>query len=338
MKKLLLMSAFALSTAVVTAQVIEADNYDTYTLGDVGTNFAFGAPGQGGMFLNGGSAPDYQIVNIDAAHDKSFQVTTGAGAVAADNRQAVKLGFGAAWSARTAGNDVLKATFEVYTGSSTGNVYAGTNVTNATAGIVGLRYNSATKMFVGMANLTSNATQATGFYNITGISAATFPANTWVTVGFTYDKVNGVITYTIDGVKSTLAINGYTITKNLDGSQFNVISQVSTSPANTASLVSAIDNYSVEAVNAATLGVTVVGQIADHSADVTIYPNPATDIINLKSTSKIISASIIDLSGKVVTSSKVSNNQVDVRNLSKGNYILKVETETGTVTKKFLKK
>ncbi|SHK55577.1 T9SS type A sorting domain-containing protein [Epilithonimonas mollis] len=333
MKKIYLLSAIALSTTFLSAQVIESDNYNSYTLGDVGSNFAFGAPGQGGMYLSGGTAPDYQIVNIDATHDKSFQLTGGATATAASNRQAVKLGFGTAWAARTTGNDILRVTFDFYTGTSTGTNLPGVNVTNSTTGLVGLKYNTATKLFQGMANLTVNGTPA--FYNITGISAVTYPANTWVKVGFTYDKVNGVITYTIDGVTTTLAIAGATVTKNLDGSQFNVLSNYNT--GNTATTTSAVDNYVADAVNAATLGVVTVGQI-EKTANVTVYPNPTADYINIKSTSRVISVNVIDVSGKSVASKKSADNQIDVRNLTKGTYIINVETENGTETKKFIKK
>jgi len=335
MKKIYFLSAIALSTTFLSAQIIESDSYDSYTLGNVGTDFAFGAPGQGGMYLNGGTAPDYQIINVDAAHGKSFQMISGATAAAVSNRQAVKLGFAGAWGARTVGNDILKITFDFYTGTSTGNMSPGINVTNAAAGIVGLKYNTSTKLFTGQANLTNTTTSATGFFNITGISAVTYPANTWVTVGCTYDKVNGIITYTIGGVTTTLSISGYTITKNLDGTQFNVVSQFNT--GNTASTTSSIDNYSVQAVNSTVLGVAA-GQIEGNISEISIYPNPTSDYINIKSESKIKNVILVDISGKILSSKKVSNNQIDVKSLPAGNYILNIETENGKQSKKFIKK
>ncbi len=338
MKKFYFLTALALSATFLNAQTIESDNYDSYNVGDVGSNFAFGAPGQGGIYLSGGSAPDYQIVNVDAAHGKSFQFISGPDATSASVRQAVKLGFAAAWNNRTAGNNILKITFDFYTGTSTGNSAPGVNVTNSAAGIVGLRYNSSTKLFTGQANLTNNSTNATGFFNITGISAVQYPANTWVTVGCTYDKVNGIITYTIGGVTSTLSINGYSVTKNLDGTQFNVISQPNT--GNTAATTSSIDNYVVEAVNTTVLGVTSAGQIENAVDVVDIYPNPVSDFVTIKTVSKVKSVSIIDFSGKTISSKKAvsANNQVDVRNLAAGNYILNIETENGVQSKKFIKK
>lgn len=335
MKKFLLLGVIALSGFTMNAQVIESDNYNSYTLGDVGTNFAFGTPGQGGIYLNGGAAPDYQIVNVDADHGNSFWVMSGATGVAASNRQAVKLGFSAAWAARTAGNDIVRATFDIYTGTSTGNSLIGFNITSATGGLVGIRYDSNTKLFTGMASLTNTSTSVVGFYNITGISAVPYPANTWVKVGFTYDKVNGAITYTINGVTANLAIGGYTITKNLDGTQFNMITTANA--ANTASTTAAFDNYVVDAVNAAALGVTTVGQI-ENDLNVSIYPNPTSDYINIKSNVKVSSVTIVDMTGKNVASKKAVNNRVDVRNLPVGNYIINLITENGVQSKKFIKK
>ena len=333
MKKIYLLSAIALSSTFLSAQVIESDNYNSYTVGNVGTSTTFGAPGQGGIYTSGGANTDYQIVDIDVTHGKSIQFIGGATATAVSNRQAVKLGFGAAWAARTAGNDILRATFDFYTGTSTGTNLPGINITNASGGLVGLKYNTATKLFQGMANLTVSGTP--GFYNITGISAVQYPANTWVKVGFTYDKVNGVITYTIGGVTSTLVVDGATVTKNLDGTQFNLLHNFNT--GNTAATTSAFDNYVVDAVSAATLGVSTVGQI-EKTSNVTIYPNPTADFISIKSLSRVISFNIVDLSGKAVSSAKAADNKIDVRNLTKGTYIINIETENGTETKKFIKK
>lgn len=337
MKKIYLLSAIALSTSFLSAQLLESDNFNTLTNGDVGTSTTFGAPGQGGLYTNGGANSDYQIVDIDPAHGKSIQISSGNTAVATSNRQVVKPGLATAWTARTAGNDILQGKYEIYTGTAVGATRVGGFVQSSTAGIVGIHYNSATKTLNGNANLTPSAGGASGFFTISGLTPNTYPANTWISVEFTYDPVNGVITYTIDGVKSTLSINNYTITKNLVPSQHNLINQVIATPANTMVNTGALDNYSLTAVNAATLGVVTVGEI-EKTANVSIYPNPTADYINVKSTSKVISVNVVDLSGKSVVSKKSADSQIDVRNLTKGTYIITVETDNGTETKKFIKK
>ena len=60
-----------------------------------------------------------------------------------------------------------------------------------------------------------------------------------------------------------------------------------------------------------------------------VYPNPASDIVNVSADKKIDTVTIIDLSGKKVQSAK--GNQVNVSNLAKGTYILQVNYGGGAV-------
>ncbi|OCK52422.1 hypothetical protein BA768_12590 [Chryseobacterium sp. CBo1] len=66
-----------------------------------------------------------------------------------------------------------------------------------------------------------------------------------------------------------------------------------------------------------------------------IYPNPVEDFINvenLKSNSS--KAEIIDLNGRLILTNEIENNKIDVRNLQKGIYFLKIDE----ITNKFIKK
>lgn len=60
-----------------------------------------------------------------------------------------------------------------------------------------------------------------------------------------------------------------------------------------------------------------------------VYPNPATDIVNISSNRNIESVTITDLSGKRVDSGKGS--QINVSKLAKGTYILQVNYGGGAV-------
>ncbi|MGC4130393.1 MAG: T9SS type A sorting domain-containing protein [Bergeyella sp.] len=76
---------------------------------------------------------------------------------------------------------------------------------------------------------------------------------------------------------------------------------------------------------------------AKEQPKIQIYPNPATDFINIKSAEKIKSAEIFDMSGKTVA--KFSNTQnLEVRALEKGVYVIKISTEKGINQQKFIKK
>ena len=78
--------------------------------------------------------------------------------------------------------------------------------------------------------------------------------------------------------------------------------------------------------------------VADHSStELSIYPNPTSDIINVKSSQEINSLEILDFTGKSVLIKKKSNT-IDVQQLPKGIYLLKVTTDQKSTVQKFIKK
>lgn len=69
---------------------------------------------------------------------------------------------------------------------------------------------------------------------------------------------------------------------------------------------------------------------------VSIYPTIAQEVVNVKSTAPVVKAEVIDMSGRVVASSK--KEVVNVSSLSTGVYIINITTADGVVTsKKFVK-
>jgi len=68
-----------------------------------------------------------------------------------------------------------------------------------------------------------------------------------------------------------------------------------------------------------------------------ISPNPTSDILNIKTDSKINAVSVVDMTGRKIEV-KMNGSQVDVRSLSTGTYLITVETKEGTSTQKFIKK
>ncbi|GGE44190.1 hypothetical protein GCM10010832_25270 [Psychroflexus planctonicus] len=71
----------------------------------------------------------------------------------------------------------------------------------------------------------------------------------------------------------------------------------------------------------------------------TFYPNPAKDLLHMESQqNKIDQIVIYNLNGKQVLNSTYNENQpIDVSNLAKGMYLVKVQTENGSLTKKLIK-
>ena len=84
-----------------------------------------------------------------------------------------------------------------------------------------------------------------------------------------------------------------------------------------------------------------IGSIDANSAKVTLCPNPATDCFYLKndlSASQEINITIIDITGKVVK--RIENSTattVDVSDIAKGYYVVRIETDKGVAIKKLIK-
>ncbi len=73
----------------------------------------------------------------------------------------------------------------------------------------------------------------------------------------------------------------------------------------------------------------------------TLYPNPASDILNITTKEKIEirSAQITDLTGRLISDSKISNNTINIKDLATGTYILVIKnTEGKQFSEKFIKK
>jgi ASPIC and UnbV/Secretion system C-terminal sorting domain/FG-GAP-like repeat len=76
-------------------------------------------------------------------------------------------------------------------------------------------------------------------------------------------------------------------------------------------------------------------------SEFSIYPNPASDVLNItlkNNTFEIKSAQILDLTGRVISNSKIVNNTIDIKNLAIGTYVLVIKNKEGKqFSEKFLK-
>lgn len=70
---------------------------------------------------------------------------------------------------------------------------------------------------------------------------------------------------------------------------------------------------------------------------VTIFPNPTTDILNIRGEG-IRRYRIMTTDGKLVTEDRLTGNMIDVQDLASGNYILTLFKEDMAVVKKFIKR
>ncbi|MGC4130394.1 MAG: T9SS type A sorting domain-containing protein [Bergeyella sp.] len=198
-----------------------------------------------------------------------------------------------------------------------------------------------------MGSLLLEANWATGGINfIAGYNAPfagcnfTWNFNQWYNITMTYNKSLQEAKFYIDGsLIQTVAYNGsfsedlinpYVIGRSLSGPDEYSNGVIDDMKIFKRALTSQEVGVLVSTGNLGAANITL-------SKNISIYPNPVSDFINIKSSEKIKSAEIFDMSGKTVA--KFNNTQnLDVSTLEKGVYVIKISTEKGVNQQKFIKK
>ncbi|MCC2590136.1 T9SS-dependent choice-of-anchor J family protein [Chryseobacterium sp. MFBS3-17] len=99
------------------------------------------------------------------------------------------------------------------------------------------------------------------------------------------------------------------------------------------------DNYMfmVDDVKVTTMAPLATNEVRGKDVSVSVYPNPASDVLNIKTKDQIKSITVFDSSGRKVNVN-ASDHIVYVKSLTPGTYLIIIETDKTTVTEKFIKK
>lgn len=76
--------------------------------------------------------------------------------------------------------------------------------------------------------------------------------------------------------------------------------------------------------------------VKEMDLNLSLYPNPAVTALNIKSLHQIKTVQLIDVSGKIINV-QLTNSTVNIEHLAPGTYFIQVETEAGSITRKFTK-
>jgi len=87
----------------------------------------------------------------------------------------------------------------------------------------------------------------------------------------------------------------------------------------------------------------------ESTLDVSVFPNPANDLVNVRiladnASNETMTVSVIDATGRTVYSSQESFNgtaalyQMNVSNIEAGVYFVRIESQSGLITKSLVKK
>ncbi|WP_051890003.1 T9SS type A sorting domain-containing protein [Chryseobacterium vrystaatense] len=83
--------------------------------------------------------------------------------------------------------------------------------------------------------------------------------------------------------------------------------------------------------------VLATSEVTTENNLITIYPNPVKDILNIKSKNTVIKAEIYDVNGRIISSTSITGGSLNVSDLAKGNYIIKLFNKDKTMIQKFIK-
>lgn len=85
------------------------------------------------------------------------------------------------------------------------------------------------------------------------------------------------------------------------------------------------------------LNVTVGVGVEDHESNAVIFPNPANNVLNINANSNINRVEVYNMMGQMVGMYEANdvNTQINTTAFANGVYTVKIETENGTMTKKF---
>ncbi|ARN71920.1 MAG: T9SS type A sorting domain-containing protein [Bacteroidota bacterium] len=367
MKKRLLLIGALIGSTFIYAQSLDVENYDGLALGNTHSaadlTFAAGA-GTGGYFrsLSNGDTTATPPETSNNAANSNVQIvangnngTQGLQLVNPNGtggfRQLLKNGFQTTtWASRTAGNDVMDVSVSFFTGPNTSSVstnrfvVTGDDPSDMSTGnsIVAMDYDFNTREITGLGRLNNAGTRGFFFFQLGpndtmgNPTALTAPANTWVTLTFSYNSVTGEYIWATD-------LNGGTVA-SFDSANFMIPGQLPvfnqvfgfSGDGNSSASTIVIDDYTVTARPNSILS----NDTNTLGTELVVFPNPAQDLLNISSsTNDINSVALYDMNGReVLTKENFSNEiQLDIRSLSKGVYLLKVIGENSSITRKIVK-
>ncbi|GGG60389.1 T9SS type A sorting domain-containing protein [Epilithonimonas arachidiradicis] len=339
MNNKILTFVFGIATLLSNAQVMLSGDLNDLTSGDVGTNFTGQLPGQDGFYLQGGSAPDYQIVEIDADHGKSFQIKSGLDGTSSSIRLVTKSYLD--WRSRKSGNNIIRGKIDIYTGNPVGgaaenqfrcNITGNLEGTLTTGVLAGVHYNYKDGKIYGQATMKNGNTYSLHYF---ALGNMVIPKNTWITLSYYYNEDTGQVNWVTPNGNfftniSTSVVTGFYPT------HFNIAYMPDSSSQLTTAYTSAFDNYFVEAMDSTALSVGT--PIGDNDVVLKIFPNPVKEKLYIHTKSPLKNVEIRDFSGKLLKNlNSKSSSEIDLKSLKNGVYLITVKTENNVYTDRIIK-
>jgi len=341
--------------STINAQVLYTESFNTYTQGNVGTDFTGAIPGKGGWLTTclGVQNNDFFKITSEASKGNVLTLNSGNTPNIYINNFIKKTGIESLIDQRTPGNDVIKFEIDYYTGSSNlkpNLVYSSialgfdTNydLYNIASHLLSFDHYSGDKSTL-YPRVNGNSSHFSLDYNNVWTS---LPYYTWIKFIVYLDYNNRKAYFETPYFNTVVAANfltNSTSTNLIEDYKLTTIGLVlmSNKNDNPASITYKFDNIKITALKSVP---AYVLSAANFLADTfNVFPNPAESVIHITNTNNLYVENVIvyDSSGKEIkkqTFANETNIQLNIENLASGTYMLHLQTNEGLAVKKIIKK
>lgn len=313
------------------AQVLFEENFNSYPSGHLNTDYTNTTPGQGGWLVSSGSAT--AMVIPEAGKGNVLSITTSSN-TPGNTMGLTQVNGNILWNNRTAGYNICKFEYEVYTDGAfiAGGTITGTGTLN-NGSFAGFNFR---KVF--------SYNDISGFYQFSendfgqtvtlkNYNTDPFPYNMWIKAEVFVDYNTKDVYFYLPALNLQAAYK-FTHNKMPEGLSLGANS------FNTSSVIK-FDNIKVSALQ--TLPSYILSTNEQLAAKFNLYPNPATNIVNITNSENMVvqQVTVYDIAGKQLSTKSFNNEnqiQLNVENLASGNYMLHLQTNNGLAVKKLVKK
>src|SRR5690554_1136378 len=350
MKKYILSISSLLFLNTTHSQVLYDDNFDNYTLGNLGTDYNGVTPGQGGWLTEitsyGGTKHNgFSTITAETGRGKVITITSPIPAHFYFHLK--RPGLNNEIDQRNTGNNVVKVEFDFFTGAQQNMLHIGN------AHSIRIEHSIVNRPLVEFYYRPLTGSMGARYYDgIKGEDAQIdkagdyiLPFNTWVSFIVYLDYDNKKV-YFETPYFNTVAVGDFlsqsTSTNLMEDFKPTSFFYIFSAPAQVDQpMINKLDNIKITALNAVPPHILSVNTILAEQFN--LYPNPATNMVNITNGENHLVNQVViyDVTGKQLSTQTFNNQaeiQLNVENLASGVYMLHIQTNEGTAVKKLVKK
>jgi len=318
------------------AQVLFSEDFDSYPAGHLNTDYTFTTPGQGGWLVSRViNSVATAMVTPETGKGNVLSITTSGNTQGqGEGTDFTQVNGNILWNSRTAGYNICKFEYEVYTDGTfiTAGTITGTGTLN-NGSFAGFNFRTAL-----------NFNDICGVYQFSESSFAQrvtlknykidpFPYNMWIKAEVFVDYNTKDVYFYLPTLNLQTTYK-FTHNKMPEGLSFG------TNSINASSVVK-YDNIKVSALQ--TLPSYILNTNEQLAAKFNLYPNPANNVVNITNNENMLvnQVAVYDTTGKLINTQSFNEQtelQLNVENLASGTYMLHLQTAEGTAVKKLVKK